>query len=185
MHAVPTNVFKYMNALLFYLLKEEKGTKLSLFFNYHLFSFFIRKFPMSSRKTTGPRIKHCQHIALPSTIMQAPPPPCTDLPPSINDIPTTTVTLKMTPLPPPPHSAPPPKKKHSSGSHLPFFDGVYGRPLFSLTPVNHFSAIPEGKSIIFNYYRKALPHEVSEGSSYILINIFENLWMALEVFLKW
>ena len=30
-----------------------------------------------------------------------------------------------------------------------------------------------------------MPHEATEGSSYILIDIFENLWAAPEVFLKW
>ena len=62
----------------------------------------------------------------------------------------------------------------------------FGRPLFSLTPLRHFSTIPSGKSIIFNYFRKALPHELAEGGSpYILIDIYENLWIVPEVFLKW
>ena len=30
-----------------------------------------------------------------------------------------------------------------------------------------------------------MPHEIAEGSSYILIDIYENLWAAPEVFLKW
>ena len=117
-------------------------------------------------------------------MMQAPPPPHTDLPPSINNIPTSMVMMKLATLPPPPCGAPL-KKKHSPGKQTPFFDGIYGHPLFSLTPVNHFSVIPQGKSIIFNYYRKALPHEAVEGSSYILVDIFKNLWSAPEVFLKW
>ena len=138
----------------------------------------------SSSKCTGPQVKHCQRIALPNAITQIPPPPRTNLPPSIDDIPSTTVMLKMAPLPPPPCGALP-KKKHTPSKQSPFFNGVYGHPLFSLTPVNHFSAIPQGKSIIFNYYRKVLPHEVTEGSSYILMDIYENLWVAPEVFLKW
>ena len=137
----------------------------------------------SSTKTTGPHIKHCQWITLPNTMSQAPPPPCTDLPATIDDILTSIVTLKSAPLPPPHGTSP--KKKHSLGKQSPFFPSIYRRPLFTLTPVNHFSAIPQGKSIIFNYYRKALPHEVSEGSSYILVDIFENLWTTPEVFLKW
>ena len=138
----------------------------------------------SSSKSTSPCFKHCLRVALPNATTQAPPPLHTDLPPSIDDIPTTTITLKPALLPPPPHGAPP-KKKCSSDKHSPFFPGVYGRPLFTLTPVNHFSAIPDSKSIIFNYFRKALPHEVAEGSSYILVDIYENLWVAPEVFLKW
>lgn len=47
---------------------------------------------MSSSKT-GPHIKHCTRIALPDTTL--PPPPHTNLLPSINDIPTSTVTLKV------------------------------------------------------------------------------------------
>ena len=138
----------------------------------------------SSSKSTGPKVKHCQRISILNAVTQAPPPPHTSLPPIIDNIPTSTVTLKTAPLPPPPHGTLP-KKKHSSNKHSPFFPGIYGRPLFTLTPVNHFSAIPDGKSIIFYYFRKALPHEIAEGSSYILINIFENLWTAPEVFLKW
>ena len=139
---------------------------------------------MSSPKSTGPHVKHCARVALPNAITQAPPPPRSDIPPSIDIIPTSTVTLKSDPLPPPPCSVPP-KKKWSSAPRSPFFDGVYGQPLFSLAPVHHFSSIPNGKSIIFNFYRKALPHKVAEGSSYILIDIYENLWAAPEVFLKW
>ena len=30
-----------------------------------------------------------------------------------------------------------------------------------------------------------LPHEAAEGSSFILVDIYENLWAAPEVFLKW
>ena len=138
----------------------------------------------SSSKCVGLQIKQCQRFSLPIAVTQAPPPPCTNAPPSINDIPTSTVTLKMVPLPPPPRGAPP-KKKQSLGKQSPFFPGVYSRPLFTLTPVRHFSSIPDGKSIIFNYFRKALPHEMSEGSTYILVDIFENLWTAPEVFLKW
>ena len=138
----------------------------------------------SSSKPSGPRVKHCQHISLLNAVTQAPPPPRSDLPVTINDIPTSVVTKKTDPLPPPPYAVPP-KKKRTSAPHSPFFDGVYGRPLFSLAPVRHFSSIPKGKSIIFNYFRKAMPHEATEGSSYILIDIFENLWAAPEVFLKW
>ena len=57
--------------------------------------------------------------------------------------------------------------------------------LFSITLVHHYSAIPQGKSIIFNYFQKALPHKVMEGSSYVLMDIYENLWTTPEVFLKW
>ena len=138
----------------------------------------------SSSKSTSPCFKHCPQVALPNAMTQAPPPLRTDLPPSIDNIPTTTVTLKPALLPPPPRGTPP-KKKCSSDKHSPFFPRVYGCPLFTLTPINHFSAIPDGKSIIFNYFRKVLPHEVAEGSSYILIDIYENLWVAPEVFLKW
>ena len=138
----------------------------------------------SSGKRTSPQVKHCPRISLPSAITQAPPPPHNDLPLSINDIPSTTVVLKSAALPPPPCGAPL-KKKHVPGKKTPFFDGVYGHPMFSLTPVNHFSAIPEGKSIIFNYYRKALLHEAAEGSSYILVDIYKNLWAVPKVFLKW
>ena len=139
----------------------------------------------SSPNSTGPRVKHCVRVALPSTITQAPPPPHTDVPPTINDIPMTTVTLKAAPLPPPPCGAPA-KKKRSLIKQSPFFLGVYGRPLFTLTPVHHYSSIPDGNSIIFNYFRKALPHELEEGgSSYILVDIYENLWSAPDVFLKW
>ena len=49
----------------------------------------------------------------------------------------------------------------------------------------HYSAIPQGKSILFHFFRKAFPHEIQEGSSYILVDINDNLWVALEVFLKW
>ena len=139
---------------------------------------------MSSPKPTGPHVKHCVRVALPNAITQAPPPLHTDIPATIDSIPTSTVTLKTAPLPPPPHGAPT-KKKCSPGNQSPFFPGVYGRPLFMLTPVNHYSAIPNGKSIIFNHFRKALPHEVTEGSSYIIVDIFENLWTVPEVFLKW
>ena len=139
---------------------------------------------MSSPKSSGPRVKHCARATLPNAIMQAPPPPRSDLPTSIDVIPTSTVMLKSAPLPPPPRGAPA-KKKHTLDSQSPFFPGVYGRPLFMLTPVNHFSSIPDGKSIIFNYFRKALPHEIAEGSSYILVDVYENLWTAPEVFLKW
>ena len=139
---------------------------------------------MSSSKHTGLQIKHCLRIALPNSMTQAPPPLWTDLLPTIDDIPTSTITLKTPPLPSPPHSAPP-KKKHTLNTSSPFFSGVYGCVLFSLTPVHHYSAIPQGKSIIFNYYRKALPHELTEGSSYVLVDIYENLWAAPEVFLKW
>ena len=138
----------------------------------------------SSSKSSGPKVKHCQQITLPNVILQAPPPPCSDLPATIDDIPTSTVTLKSAPLLPPPRGAPP-KKKHTPGKQSPFFNGVYGHPLFSLMPINHYSTIPQGKSIIFNYYRKALPHEAAEGSSYILVDIYENFWSAPEVFLKW
>ena len=137
-----------------------------------------------SSKCTGPQIKHCMQIVLPSAMMQAPPPPRSNLPTTIDAIPTSIVTLKTDSLPPPPHGTPL-KKKRSPGKQTPFFDGIYRHPLFSLTPVNHYSAIPKGKSIIFNYYRKVLPHEVSEGSSYILIDIYKNLWVTPEVFLKW
>ena len=133
--------------------------------------------------SSSPRVKHCQRISLPNAVTQAPPPLRSDVPPSIADIPTSTVTLKSDPLPPP--CGVPPKKKRSSAPHSPFFDGVYGRPLFSLAPVHHFSSIPKGKSILFNYFRKAMTHEATEGSNYILIDIFENLWAAPEVFLKW
>lgn len=51
--------------------------------------------------------------------------------------------------------------------------------------MHHYSTIPQGKSILFNYFRKALPHEVAEGSSYVLVDIYDNLWSAPEVFLKW
>ena len=135
--------------------------------------------------SSGPRVKHSPRVSLPNIISQAPPPPRTDMPPSIDSIPTSTVTLKSDPLPPPPQRGAPPKKKRSTDKPSPFFDGVYGRPLFSLAPVHHFSSIPKGKSIIFNYFRKAMPHEIAEGSSYILIDIYENLWAAPEVFLKW
>ena len=135
--------------------------------------------------SSGPRVKHCSRVSLPNTITQAPPPPRTDMPPSINDIPTSTVTLKSAPLPPPPPRDAPAKKKRVPNNPSPFFDGVYGRPLFSLAPVRHYSSIPDGKSIIFNFYRKALPHEMKEGSTYILIDVYENLWLAPEVFLKW
>ena len=64
----------------------------------------------SSSKRIGPQVKHCQWISLPNTITHAPPPPYTDLPPSIDIIPTSTVTLKSDPLPPPPCGAPPKKK---------------------------------------------------------------------------
>ena len=138
----------------------------------------------SSPNSSGPRVKHCARISLPNAITQAPPPPRTDGPPSINDIPTSTVTLKTAPLPPPPRGTPA-KKKRVPNNPSPFFPGVYGRPLFTLTPVNHFSSIPDSKSIIINYYRKALPHEIVEGSLYILVDIYENLWTAPEVFLKW
>ena len=138
----------------------------------------------SPTKSTGPHVKHCARVTLPNAITQAPPPPCSDMPPSIDSIPTSTVTLKTAPLPPPPCGAPP-KKKQSHGNHSPFFPGVYSHPLFSLTPVKHFSSILNVKSIIFNYYRKALPHELAEGSTFILVNIFENLWTMPEVFLKW
>ena len=97
---------------------------------------------MSSSKRTGPQVKHCQRIALPNSMMQAPPPPHTDLPPSIDNIPMSTVTLKTAPLPPPPHSTPP-KKKQSTDKQSPFFDGVYRHILYSLTPINHYSAIPK------------------------------------------
>ena len=159
---------------------------------------------MSSSNHSGPRVKHCPRISLPNAATQAPPPPRSDLPvtiddipmstvtlksdslPSIDDIPTSTVTLKSSPLPPPPPRVAPPKKKRVPNHPSPFFDGVYGRPLFSLAPVRHFSAIPDGKSIIFHFFRKALPHELAEcGSPYILIDVYENLWVAPEVFLKW
>ena len=107
----------------------------------------------SSSNPSGPRVKHCQRISLPNAVTQAPPPPRSDVPLSINDIPTSTVTLKSSPLPPPPRGAPP-KKKQTPANHSPFFDGVYGRPLFSLAPVHHFTSIPQGKSIIFNYFKK-------------------------------
>ena len=94
-------------------------------------------------KHTGPQVKYCTCIALPAVMTQAPPPPCTDLLPTINNIPTTTVTLKPTPLPPPPRDAPP-KKKWSPSKQSPFFPGVYRRPLFTLTPVNHYSSILDG-----------------------------------------
>ena len=112
-----------------------------------------------------------------------PPPHATnvDKPITINDIPTTTVTVKSDP---PPCSSTP-SRKHARGKQSPFFDVVYGRLLFSLTPVFHYSAIPQGKSILFNYFRKAFPHEIQEGSSYILVDINDNLWIAPEVFLKW
>ena len=165
-------------------MKEEKGSKLSLIINYILLLLFIFKIFFMPPKRTGPQVKHCPQIALPAVMTQAPPPPHTDLPAIIDDIPTTTVMLKTAPLPPPPCSALP-KKKRTPGKQSPFFPGVYGRPLFTLTPVNHYSAILNGKSIIFNYFRKALPHEVAEGSSYILVDIYENLWVAPEVFLKW
>ena len=141
---------------------------------------------MSSSKPSGPRVKHSPRVSLPNIISQAPPPPRTDMPPSINDIPTSMVTLKSAPLPPsPPHDAPA-KKKRVPNNPSPFFDGVYGRPLFSLAPIRHFSSIPDSKSIIFHFFRKALPHELTEGGSpYILIDVFENLWVAPEVFLKW
>ena len=113
----------------------------------------------SPSKCSGLQIKHCQRISLPNVITQAPPPLCTDLPTSIDDIPMSTVMLKTAPLPPPPCGVPP-KKKKSPGKQSPFFPGVYRRPLFTLTPVNHYSSIPDGKSIIFNYFRKVLPHEV-------------------------
>ena len=138
----------------------------------------------SSGKRTGPQVKHCPRISLPNPITQAPPPPRSDVPPSFDNIPTSIVTLKSDPLPPPPCGIPP-KKKHSLAKKSPFFDGVYGRPLFSLAPVHHFSSIPQGKSIIFNFFRKALPHEATEGSAYILIDVYENLWATPEVFLKW
>ena len=64
---------------------------------------------MSSRKYTGPQVKHCTRITLPNSMMQAPPPLHTDLPPLINNIPMSTVMLKTDPLPQPP-CAPPPKK---------------------------------------------------------------------------
>ena len=65
---------------------------------------------MSSPKSSGPRVKHCACVALPNTIMQAPPPPRSDLPTSIDVIPTSTVILKSAPLPPPPCGIPPQKK---------------------------------------------------------------------------
>ena len=134
---------------------------------------------MSSAKLTGPQVKHCQRITIPSTI--PPPPPSTsDKPITIDDIPVSTVTLK---------SDPPPslltRKCPARGKCSPFFNGVYGRLLFSLMPAYHYSAIPQGKSILFHYFRKAFPHEVVEGSSYILVDINDNLWVAPEVFLKW
>ena len=98
----------------------------------------------SSSKRTGPQIKHCLCISLPNAITQPPPPLRTDAPQSIDDIPTSTVTLKTAPLPPPPCGAPP-KKKHTPAKHSPLFPGIYGRPLFTLTPVNHYSSIPDGK----------------------------------------
>ena len=78
----------------------------------------------SSSKRTGPQVKHCQRISLPNTITQAPPPPRSDLPPSIDSIPTSTVTLKSVPLPPPLCGAPP-KKKRTTNKLSPFFEGVY------------------------------------------------------------
>ena len=53
---------------------------------------------MSSAKSTGPQVKHCPRIAIPSTI---PPPPATkaNKPITIDDIPTSTVTLKSDPPP--------------------------------------------------------------------------------------
>ena len=108
---------------------------------------------MSSRKRTGPQVKHCPRITLPNSMTQVPPPLRSDLLPSIDDIPMSTVMLKSDPLPPPPRGVPQ-KKKHATASHSPFFSGVYGQVLFSLTPVHHYSAIPQGKSIILNYFRK-------------------------------
>ena len=137
---------------------------------------------MSSGKLTGPHVKHMPRIAVPSVI---PPPLDTkqDKPITIGNIPTTTVTLKSDP----PCSSSPsiPSRKHALGKQSPFYDGVYRRLLFSLTPVFHYSAIPQGKSILFHYFRKAFPHEIQEGSSFILVDINDNLWVAPEVFLKW
>ena len=131
---------------------------------------------MSSANSTGPRVKHVPRITVPSII---PPPPASssDKPITIDDIPTSIVTLKLVP--------PLPSRKRARSRQSPFYDGVYRRLLFSLTPVFHYSAIPQGKSILFHYFRKAFPHEIQEGSSFILVDINDNLWVAPEVFLKW
>ena len=108
---------------------------------------------MSSGKRTGPQVKHCARIALPNSMTQSPPPPHTDILPSTDDILVSTVMLKSDPLPPPPCSTPL-KKKHTSSSQCPFFSGVYGWLLYSLTSVHHYSMIPQGKFILFNYFRR-------------------------------
>ena len=61
---------------------------------------------------------------------------------------------------------------------------VWSSPLLPYTsPPLLFDS--QGKSILFHYFRKEFPHEIQEGSSYILVDINDNLWVALEVFLKW
>ena len=103
--------------------------------------------------------------------------------------PRSTVQVVNSLPPPPPLSALPPiasplPKKKSVPSH-PFINGVVGKVYFSLTPVHHYFSIPIGKSIIICNFQKALPHEKAESSSYVLMDTFDGLWLAPEVFDKW
>ena len=96
----------------------------------------------------------------------------------INKIPTSKVTKKKVPA----KSSAVPRKKVQPTS--PFLDSIVRKLYFSLTPIHSFVDIPSGKSIIIHSFRKSLPHERVNGA-YILIDAFDNLWSAPEVFLKW
>ena len=97
----------------------------------------------------------------------------------IDKIPTSIVVKKKKT---PANSSAVPQKKVQPSS--PFLDGVVGKLYFSLAPVHSFVDIPTGKSLIIHSFRKALLHERMHGA-YILVDAFENLWSAPEVFLKW
>ena len=109
-----------------------------------------------------PKTKVCPRSAVQPAIT-IPPPPLLSASPSVSS---PLVTKKPAP------------------SHL-FINRVVGKLYFSLTPVHHYFSIPHGKSIIICNFRKALPHEKVESSSYVLMDTFDGLWLAPEVFDKW
>ena len=124
---------------------------------------------MSSMKSTSPHFKHCQRITVPSTI--PPPPACTDILPSFDNIPTTSPTLRCPPI----------KKTCQSNAII---KGQVGTKFFSLEQPHHYSELPDGCSLIISCCQKPLPHE-NVNTKFVLLDTFSMKWSAPKIVDVW
>ena len=124
---------------------------------------------MSSRKVTTPRVKNMQRIAIPSTL--PPPPPCTDIPPSYDNIPSTSPKLKC----------PPTKKTCRSNTII---KGQVGTKFFSLDQLRPYTELLDGCSLIISSCQKPLLHE-QVNTKFLLLDAFGMKWTAPRVVDVW